>query len=114
MHHTRRGPRSWKAWVLLILLGGLLMLEPQVSLSSGGHQIVQLAMILLMFGVVLYWLRHNRGALINEVYEREQKESVYKTVGKSQKSAISGHEPWDVAGLPRQNNGHSTDIPRRR
>jgi len=114
MHHTRRGPRSWKAWVLLILLGGLLMLEPQVPLSSGGHQLVQLAMMLLMFGVVLYWLRHNRGALVNEAYEREQKEGVYKTVGQRQEAAIHDHEPWDDAGLPWQNNGHSTDIPRRR
>jgi hypothetical protein len=29
-------------------------------------------MTLLMYGLVAYWLRYNRGALINETYAREQ------------------------------------------
>lgn len=114
MQHKRPGPMWWHAWVPLLLLGGLLVLEHQAPLSPGGHQIVQLALTLLMYGVVVGWLRRNRGALLQEAYERAQQEGVDKTTSQRRESAMSADEPWDVAGLPWQNNGHSIDIQRRR
>jgi hypothetical protein len=56
------------------------------------HQIVRLAMTLLMFGIIVYWLRRNRGALINEAYEHERKERVYKSMQQRRESAMSDHE----------------------
>ena len=56
---------------------------------------VLLAMTLLMFGIVIYWLRRNRAALINEVYEREQQEGVYTHMQQRRASAMSEAEPWD-------------------
>ena len=100
-------------WITLLLCGGLLVLESQATLSPGGHQVALLAMALLMYGLVACWLRHNRGALINEEYEREQKEGVYKTIQQRRESALSDYEPWDDAGLPWQRNGHNTNIQRR-
>ena len=113
MQHTRQGPTWWHAWLPLLLLGGLLVLEHQVPLSPGGHQIVQLAVTLLMYGVLVYWVRHNRGALIQEAYEREQEEGVYTIMQEQHASVMSDDEPWD-AGLPWQDNGHATDLQRRR
>jgi hypothetical protein len=113
MRYTCQGPRWWKAWVPLLLVGGALALEPKISLSPGEHQIVLLAMTLLMFGIVIYWLRRNRGALINAAYERQQKEAVYKLMQQKQESAISDDEPWDNAWRPWQRNGYDTDIQRR-
>jgi hypothetical protein len=112
MHGKRPGPTWWHAWVPLLFLGGLLVLEHQAPLSPGGHKLVQLALTLLMYGVVVGWLRCNRGALVHEAYEREQKEGVEKTTQRA--SAMSDSEPGDAAELPGQNNRHSTDIQRRR
>jgi len=114
MHHTRRGPTWWHAWLPLLLLGGLLVLEHQVPLSLGGHKIAQLALTGLMYGVVAGWLRCNRGALVHEAYEREQQAGVEKTTPQRQASAMSDDEPCDATELPWQNNGHSTKIQRRR
>ena len=114
MYCKRRGPTWWHAWVPLLLLGGLLVLEHQAPLSPGGHKIVQLALTLLMYGVVVGWLRCNRGALVHEAYERAQQEGVEKTTPPRRASAMSDHELWDAVGLPWQNHGHSIDIQRRR
>ena len=113
MRLTRQGPRWWTAWVPLLLVGGSLALEPQIPLSTGEHQIVRLAMTLLIFGIIVYWLRRNRGALINEAYEHERKERVYKIIQQRRESAMSDEEPWNSAWRPWQRNGHDTDMPRR-
>ena len=113
MRRTRQGPRWWTAWVPLLLVGGALALEPQISLSPGEHQIMRLAMTLLIFGIIVYWLRRNRGALINEAYERERKERLYKSMQQRRASAMSDHECSDDAWRPWRRNGHDTDSQRR-
>jgi hypothetical protein len=116
MHHTRQDPRWWNIWLplLLLLLGGLLVLEPQGPLSPGGHPITQLVLALLMYGVVVLWLWCNRGAFINKAYEREQAQERMRA-SRQQKREImmSDSEPWDDAWPPWQSNGHDTDMQRR-
>jgi len=116
MHHTRQGPRWWNIWLplLLLLLGGLLVLEPQGPLSPGGHPIAQLVLALCMYGVVVLWRWCNRGARINKEYEREQSE-VRRRVARQQRRepAMSTREPWDDARSPWQSNGHNTSMQRR-
>jgi hypothetical protein len=116
MHHTRQGPRWWNIWLplLLLLLGGLLVLEPQGPLSPGGHPIAQLVLALLMYGVVMLWLRCNRGALVREAYEREQAQERMRVARQQRREpAMSTREPWDDAWPPWHNNGYDTDIQRR-
>ena len=113
MRLTRQGPRWRTAWVPLLLVGGALALEPKIPLSPGEHQSVLLAMTLLMFGIIVYWLRRNRGALINEAYERERKERLYKSMQQRRASAMSDHECSDDAWRPWRRNGHDTDSQRR-
>ena len=113
MRLTRQGLRWRTAWVPLLLVGGSLGLEPQIPLSPGEHQIVRLVMALLMFGIIVYWLRRNRGALINEAYERERKERLYKSLQQRRESTMSDEEPWDDAWQPWKGNGHDTDRQRR-
>ena len=113
MRRTHQGPRWWTAWVPLLLVGGPLALEPQLSLSPGGHQLVRLVMALLLFGIVVSWLRRNRGALINEAYERERQERLYKSLQQRRESAMRDEEPWDDAWRPWKGNGHDTDRQRR-
>ena len=88
MRHTRQGPRWWKTGVLPLLLGGLLVLEPQAPLSPGGHKVALLAMTLLMYGRVVCWLRDNRGALINETYAREQAQEWRRRARQQQRALV--------------------------
>ena len=98
MRHTRQGPRWWKTGGLLLLLGGLLVLEPQAPLSPGGHKVALLAMTLLMYGIVACWLRYNRGALINETYAREQAQEWRRRARQQQRALVmSDDEPWEDA-----------------
>ena len=98
MRHTRQGPRWWKTGVLLLLLGGLLVLEPQAPLSPGGHKVALLAMTLLMYGIVACWLRYKRGALINETYAREQAQEWKRRARQQQRALVmSDDEPWEDA-----------------
>src|SRR5262245_50743729 len=114
MRHTRQGPKWWQVWVPLLLLGGLLVLEHEAPLSSGGHQVVEIALALLMYGVVVWWLRRNRGALVHGEYEREQQqERTAKARQPSQEPSIHD-EPWDDAWLSWQSYEHDTDKQRRR
>jgi hypothetical protein len=61
---------------------------------------MQIAMTPFMFGILVFWLRRNCGALINEAYEREQKEGVYKCMPQRQESAMSDDDPGDDAWRP--------------
>ncbi len=98
MWHTRQGPRWWQVWVPLLLVGGLLALEPRAPLSPGGHQVVQLLIVLLMYGVFMGWVWCSRGALINETYEREQAQEWRRRARQQQRALVmSDYEPWEDA-----------------
>ena len=115
MRYTRQGPRWWCAWVPLLGLGGLLILESQAPLSPAGHRVAQLIMTLLMYGVVMGWLRRNHGALVHEAYEREQAQEYTREARQLRRASVrSDDASWDDAWLPWQSNGHDTEMQRRR
>jgi len=106
MRHTRQEPRWWNVCLPLMLLGGLLLLEPQSPLSPAGHSIVQAVLALLMYGAVVIWLRYNRGALLNKEYEREQAQGRASMARQPrQEPIIHDDEPWDEVWLPRDGVG---------
>ena len=107
MQHTHQGPRWWKPGGLPLLLGGLLVLEPQAPLSPGGHKVALLAMTLLMYGLVACWLRYNRGALINETYAREQAQECSRRARYQQRALVmSDDAPWEGASLSWSRHRH--------
>ena len=116
MWHIRRKPRWWNVWLPLLLLlpGGLLVLEPQGPLSPAGHPIAQLVLALLMYGVVGLWLRCNRGAIVHKEYEREQAEERRRAARQQRRQRmLNDREPWDDTWQSWQSNGHDTDMQRR-
>ena len=114
MKHTRQGPRWWNIWLPLLLLGGLLVLEHLAPLSPGGHKIAELAITLFMYGGGVCWLRCNRGALVHQEYEREQKrERASKARQPRPAPVILDDESWEDAWVPWHSNGHDTDMQRR-
>jgi hypothetical protein len=117
MHYTRQGPIRRNAWVppiLLLLLGGLLVLEAQAPLPPWGRPIVQLVLALLAYGVFRLWLRCNRGALVHKAYEQERAQKCARPFRQQMRvPAMHDDEPWDDAWPPWHSNGHDTDMQRR-
>lgn len=57
-------PKWWRLYATFPLLIGLLVLEHQLPLSTGGHQAVQIGIVLVTFGLIHLWLRANAAALM--------------------------------------------------
>ena len=66
MEKERRRPSWWQLWLLLPALGILAFLEARASLSPAGHRVVEVAIILVIYGLVSVWLRANQAALLRE------------------------------------------------
>jgi hypothetical protein len=98
MWDTHQNPRWWQVWVPLLLVGGLLALEPQTPLSPGGHQVAQLLMMLLMFGIFMGWVWRTRGAHLHEDYEREQDQERIRQARQQRRGLVRrDYEPWEDA-----------------
>jgi len=55
-------------------------------------------MTLLTYGIVAYWLRYNRGTLINEIYAREQAQEWRRRARQQQRALVmSDDAPWKDA-----------------
>jgi len=117
MHHTRQGPTRWNAWMppfLFLLLGGLLVLEPQAPLPAWGRPIVHLVLALLAYGVFMLWLRCNRGALVHKEYEQERAQQGARPLRQQIRvPAMPDDELWDDAWPSWHTDGHYTDMQRR-
>jgi uncharacterized membrane protein YhaH (DUF805 family) len=57
MNHKNRRPSYWKLWLLFPIMLGLLLMEHQITFSSMGHHIAQVTIVLLVYGLMFYWLK---------------------------------------------------------
>ena len=55
--HAR--PKWWQVYLTFPLLVGLFYADSRLKLSARGHQIVQLAIILLVYGLIHLWVKAN-------------------------------------------------------
>ena len=110
MQEKRQGPTWWNAWVPLLLLGGLLVLERQAPLSPGGHRVVELMIALLLYGLVMCWLWYTR----DHHWRQKGQKQAHKARKSGLASAMSDFEPWEDSWLLSQRNGHRTDTEWRR
>ncbi len=58
-------PKWWQLYLTLPMLVALFILERRLKLSAGGHQAVQIGILLLVYGLVHLWLKANSRALSN-------------------------------------------------
>jgi hypothetical protein len=56
-------PKWWQLYLTFPLLVALFMLDGRLKLSERGHQALQIGIILLVYGLVHFWLKANAMAL---------------------------------------------------
>ena len=63
-------PQWWQLYLGLPLLLALFIVDHQLDLSVLGHQVAQIAIVLLIYGFIYVWLKANRRAFSQ--MDREQ------------------------------------------
>ena len=71
-------PKWWQVYLTFPLLLVLFAVENRLKLSSRGHQILQIGIVLLVFGLVHLWLRANEQALSR--MDREEYQGTFSVI----------------------------------
>jgi hypothetical protein len=78
-------PKWWLLYLLLPVLVGLLVIESKASISDAGHRVVEVGIVLLVFGLIELWLRGNdaniRAAQWRAAQGRETRRVIYTSQG---------------------------------
>jgi hypothetical protein len=56
-------PKWWQLYLTFPLLVGLFVVDARLRISSRGHQAVQIGIVLLVYGLMHWWLKENHSAL---------------------------------------------------
>ena len=56
-------PKWWLLYLTFPVLVGLFVVDARLRISSRGHQAVQIGIVLLVYGLINWWLKENRSAL---------------------------------------------------
>jgi hypothetical protein len=59
------GPKWWQLYLAFPLLIVLFLMDARLRISTRGHQVVQIGILLLVYGLIHLWLRANAKALSN-------------------------------------------------
>jgi hypothetical protein len=65
MSYREDRPKWWQVYLTLPLLITLFVLDTRLKISSRGHTIAQIGIVLLVYGYVHLWLKANARALSN-------------------------------------------------
>ena len=101
MRKERRRPSWWQLWLLLPALGILAFIEARAPLSPAGHTVVEVAIVLVVYGLVSVWLRANQAGLL-----RESRDAVAQT--RVETIVYLPSEPGIIAGS--NGNGHHEPV----
>ncbi len=66
--HQQAKPKWWQLYLTFPLLIALFALESRLHISASGHEITQLCILLLVYGLIHVWIKANLGlsAQINQ------------------------------------------------
>ncbi|HMB24592.1 MAG: hypothetical protein ACM33V_11920 [Chloroflexota bacterium] len=70
MSYSNSRPKWWQIYLTLPLLIALFIVDSRLKISPRGHQIVQIGIVLIVYGLIHLWLKANSGAL--SAMDREQ------------------------------------------
>src|SRR5512146_33815 len=63
MKTVKQNPQWWQLYLTFPLLIGLFAADSRLKLSTRGHQVVQIGIILFVYWLIHRWLKANAGAL---------------------------------------------------
>ena len=63
MNSSNTRPRWWQLYLTFPSLIALFVLDHQLKISTRGHQAVQIAIVVLVYGLIHLWLKANARAL---------------------------------------------------
>ena len=81
MNTQNRHPRWWQLSLLVPLMLELLFIEAKMSVPVWEHQMLELGVILLIFGVLAGWLGANRDALQNKITPAGRRPKLERATG---------------------------------
>jgi len=63
MNSSNACPRWWQLYLLFPILIALFIVDHQLRLSTHGHEVMQIGILLIVYGLVYWWLKANSIAL---------------------------------------------------
>jgi len=73
MKKGSRHPSWWFLYLGAAVILGLFRMEVKMPLSEIGHTWAQVSLVVVLFGLVITWLRVNDAAFLSEEYEKYKK-----------------------------------------
>ncbi len=75
-------PKWWLLFLLLPVLVGLFVIDTKAPISDAGHRVLEVGIVLLVFGLIELWLRANdanirAGAVARGARTRDQASDLY-------------------------------------
>jgi hypothetical protein len=66
-------PKWWLLYLSNIFVFGLFWLEVNAPLSETGHKWVEVGLVIILYGLIMAWIKANEVGLINEEREKYKK-----------------------------------------
>ena len=63
MQTAKQTPQWWQLYLIVPLLIALFVIDGRLQISAGGHQAVQIGIVLVVYWVIHRWLKANEHAL---------------------------------------------------
>lgn len=76
MKKGSKRPTWWLLYLSAAVILGLFWLEVKMPLSEIGHTWAQAGLVLVLFGLVMTWLRANDAAFLVDEYEKYKKTTI--------------------------------------
>jgi len=83
-------PKWWLLYFTFPLLIGLFVVDARLKISTRGHQAVQIAIVILVYGLIHLWLKANMSALSNLAHRPARGRIIVIRVPVSQLSDTDG------------------------
>lgn len=83
-------PKWWKLYLTFPLLIVLFAVDIRLKISTRGHQIVQVGIVIFVFGLIRLWLKANTSALSR--MDRKQYEGTFTVIEINPNQAIGMEE----------------------
>jgi hypothetical protein len=76
-------PKWWLLYLSNVLVLGFFWLEVKASLSETGHKLVEVGLVIILYGLMMVWIKANEVGLMNEDWEKYKKEVAWDVLESS-------------------------------